>query len=167
MSLRRFLAGPISFGLNTGLAVVAGSLVSWQASALPWLTLVSWAAALAIAAVTLKIGWPLLHTATAGLLLFASATATATVVWPLPLTGAVAALGLARFASVGFASRWLSRTVGLVGLALLGFAVYLYSQGDLRLGGDATDGLEALAGAVALVVVAVLGLWHGGEDEED
>lgn len=161
------MAGPISFGLNTGLAVVAGSLVSWQASALPWLTLVAWAAALVLAAVTLKVGWPLLHTVTGGLLLFAAATATATVVWPLPLAGAVAAVALARFASVGFASRWLSRTLGLAAIALFGFATYLYTQGDLRLGGDTTDGLEALAGAFALIVIAILGLWHGGGDDEE
>lgn len=161
------MAGPISFGLNAGLAVVAGQLLNWDPSQLPPITLIAWGAAILVAAATLKVGWPILHTSTAGLLLVAASFATSTVVWPLPLAGAAAALALARFASVGMASALLSRVVGVVALAMVAYAGYLYATGDLALGGDATGGLEAVAGAGALLVIAALGLWHPGSDEDE
>jgi hypothetical protein len=166
VSLPRFFAGPLSFGLNAGFAAVAGVLLGWEPTQLPMLTLVTWGAGLALVAATLKIGWPILHTVAAGTLVAAAATATSTVVWPLPLAGAVVAIAMARFASVGFASRWVSRTVGIGALALVGVAVYLYAGGGLELGPDGADGLELFGATMALIVVAALGLWHPGPDEE-
>lgn len=165
MSLRRFLAGPISFGLNAGLAVVAASLLNWEPTQLSFFALAAWGVGLALVSVTLKVGWPILHTSAAGALLVAAASATSTVVWPLPLAGGLVALASARFASVGLASRWLSRTVGVAAVALLALAVYLYATGDLNLSGDGTDALEVLAGAAALVLYGVLGLWHPSDEE--
>lgn len=166
MSLRRFLAGPVSFGLNAGLAVVAGSLLSWDPGALSVWTLGLWGAGLAATAVTLKFGWPVVHASAAGLLAAAAATATGTAIWPLPLAGALAAMGAARLARVRLASRWLSRAVGLGAAGLLAYGIYAFAAGSLDLGGDGTQALEALAGAAALAVLALLGLWHGGQDEE-
>lgn len=166
MSIPRFLAGPISFGLNAGLAVVAGQLLEWEPSALPTLMLFAWGGGLLLATATLKVSWPIIHTSAAGLLLLASITGTGTVVWPLPLAGAAAAIAMARFASVGFASRWLSRSIGIAAIAVLAFATYLSAMGDLTLGADGTDPIELIAGAGALLVIAILGLWHPtGEDE--
>lgn len=166
MSLPRFLAGPISFGLNAGFAVVAWRLLEGGLGDLSLLTLGAWGIAILVAAATLKVGWPILHTTASGFLLLATATATSTVVWPLPLAGAVVAIAMARFASVGLASRWLSRTIGLVALAMLGLAGYLYAGGALALGPDGADTLELFGGALALIVVAVLGLWHPSDEEE-
>lgn len=166
MSLPRFVAGPLSFGLNAGFAAVAGVLVDWEPTALPWLMLVTWAAGVGLTAVTLKIGWPVFHTAATGTLLAATVAGTSTAVWPLPLAGAAVAIAMARFASVGLASRWLSRTVGVLAIALLGFAVYLQAGGQLQLGAEGADRLELFAGGLALAVIAVLGLWHPNGDEE-
>jgi hypothetical protein len=166
VSLPRFVAGPISFGVNAGFVAVAGVLLGWEPTVLPWLTLIAWGAGVALTAVTLTVGWPIFHTAAAGALLAATVTATGTTVWPLPLAGAAVAIAMARFASVGVASRWLSRSVGLAALAMLGLAGYLYVGGDLTLGPEGADGLELVAGAIALLVVAVLGLWHGSDEED-
>lgn len=166
MSLPRFVAGPLSFGINAGVAVVAGGLLGWEPTALPTTTLLAWGAGLLLVAATLKVGWPILHTAATGVLLVAAATATTTVVWPLPLAGAAVAIAMARFASVGLASRWLSRTVGLASIGLLGFAGYLHLGGQLTLGPEGADALELLSGAIGLAVVAVLGLWHPSDGDE-
>lgn len=166
MSLPRFVAGPLSFGLNAGFAAVAGVLVDWEPTALPWLMLLAWLAGLALTAVTLKIGYPVFHTAATGALLVATVAGTSTIVWPLPLAGAAVAIAMARFASVGFASRWLSRSIGVLALALLGFAVYLQAGGQLQLGPEGADRLELFAGGLALAVIATLGLWHPTGDEE-
>lgn len=167
MSLRRYLAGPVSFGLNVGLAFVAGELVGWDPSALPEMTLFAWVVGLGLAATSLKFSLPIVHTGTAGALLVASAFATSTSVWALPLAGAVVALALARFASVGLASRWLSWIVGLLALGLLALTGYRYATGSLDLGGDGTSGIELVEALGLLLALAVLGVWPSGGDEEE
>lgn len=167
MSLPRFVAGPVSFGLNAGFVAVAGILLAWEPTALPSIALLAWGAGLLLTAATLKVGWPILHTGATGALLVATVAATGTVVWPLPLAGAAVAIAMARFASVGLASRWLSRVVGVLALVLLGYAAYLSTVGQLQLGPEGADRLELFAGGLALLIVAVLGLWHpGGEEDE-
>lgn len=161
------MAGPLSFGLNAGFAAVAGLLVGWEPTALPTLMLLAWVVGLALTAVTLKLGYPLFHTAAAGALLVATVTGTGTAVWPLPLAGAAVAIAMARFASVGLASRWLSRTVGVLAVAVFGFAAYLQFGGQLQLGPEGADRLELFAGALALAVIAILGLWHPSGDEAE
>lgn len=167
VSLPRFVAGPVSFGVNAGIAIVAGTLLDWQASALPIEALGAWTIGLALTAITLKVGWPILHTSAAGALLLAGAAAAGTSVWLAPLVGAAVAIAMARFASVGMASRWLSRLVGLLAVAVLGFAAYQASTGALSLGPEGAGTLELVAAAGALAVVGVLGLWHPSGDEDE
>lgn len=166
MSLRRFLAGPLSFGLTLGLAVVALMLEDWALDPFPWLALVAWGGALVATGITLKIGWPVFHVAGAGALLVAAGSLAGTDLWALPLAAAVGAMGMARFASVGFASRWLSRAVAL---AAAGGLVWIAVGAYRSAGAWAALGLqEGLVAALALVCVTVLGLWHpDGDDEED
>lgn len=164
MSLRRYLAGPVTFGLTLGLAVVAVMLEGGSVDAFPTLSLVAWGGAVALAAVTLKLGWPLLHVGAAGLLMAASFFLVDTSYWALPLAAAVGAMAMARFASVGFASRWLSRAVGLAGVVGLVWAVYGYATDSAGWAGS--DALEVGVAGLALAVIAVLGFWHGGDDED-
>jgi len=164
VSLRRFLAGPVSFGLALGMAIVALKLEGWAVEAFPWLALAAWGGALAATAITLKVGWPVFHVTGAGLLLVATGAMASTDLWALPLAAAVGAMGMARFASVGLASRWLSRAVAAAaagGLVWLGVGV---ATGSGTWSGAGLQ--EGLVLALALLVVVVLGLWHPDGDEE-
>lgn len=164
VSLRRYLAGPVSFGLTLGLAVVAVMLEGGSLDVFPTMSLIAWGGAVALAAVTLKLGWPVFHVGAAGLLMVASALLLGTSYWPLPLAAAVGTMAMARFASVGFASRWLSRAVGLAGAGGLVWAIYGYATGSGSFGGS--DALDLGVAALALVVIAVMGFWHPADDEE-
>lgn len=166
MSLRRFVAGPVSFGLTIGLAVVALMLEGFSLDPFPVLALVAWGAAIAVTAVTLKLGWPLLHVSAAGLLMAASLFLVDTSMWALPLAAAVGTMAMGRFASVGFASRWVSQAIGLTGLAGVAFVVWRFAAGSAGIGGDEATLLEASTAAGALAVIGVLGIWHPNGEEE-
>lgn len=167
MSLRRFIAGPVSFGLTLGLAIVALLLQDWSLDPFPIHALVTWGLALAITALTLKLGWPILHVSAAGLLVVTTGFMDGMPEWPLPLAAAVGVMAMGRFASVGFASRWVSRAVGLLSLIGAVGLLWVKIQGDVNLGGGPSSWFETGAAILALVVVAVLGFWHGGDGEED
>lgn len=164
VSLRRFLAGPVTFGLTLGFAVVALMLHEWAWQSFGAVTLAAWGAALALAAIAVKLGWPVFHVGATGALLVAAGSLVGTRLWALPLAAGVGAMGMARFASVGLASRWLSRLVGLMGVAGIAWMAYGVVSGGPAWA--AFGGWEVAVGGFALAVIAALGLWHAsGEDE--
>lgn len=164
VSLRRFLAGPVSFGLTLGMAIVALMLEGWALDPFPFLALAAWGAALVATGLTFKFGWPVFHVTGAGCLLVASAALVDTALWPLPLAAAVVAMGMARFASVGFASRWLSRAVAAAAAGGLAWMAYGAATGS---GAWADVTLqEGLVAGLSLLVIVVLGLWFRDDDEE-
>lgn len=164
MSLRRFLAGPVSFGLTLGLAIVALMLESWQIDPFPVLTLVAWGTALVLTAITLKLGWPIFHVGAAGALMVAAVPLVDTAYWALPLVAAVGAMAMARFASVGFVSRWLGRTVGVGAIVGLGWVVWFAVQ-DVDAWSFSV--LETIGAVLALGVIAALGFWHPDDEDEE
>jgi len=167
VSLRRFIASPVSFGLTLGLAIVALILENFQIEALPMPALVAWFGAIAASAVSLKIDWPLMHVIAAGLLLGATFFLLDTVLWPLALAGAVFATATARLAGLAFVSRQVARVLGLAALGGIGWLGYGYAQGALSLGLDDTSIVEIASSIGALVVIAVLAFWQGFGDDED
>lgn len=140
-------------------------LQEWAWEAFDVWTLAAWGIALALAGVTLKIGWPVFHVSATGSLLVAAATLTGTNLWALPLAAGVGAMGMARFASVGFASRWLSRIVGLMGLGGIAWMAYGVLSGQPAW--QDVGGLGLAIGGFALGTIAVLGLWHRSGDPDE
>lgn len=166
MSFRRFLAGPLSFGLTLGLALVALLLNDWSIDPFPALALAAWGLALVLTAVTMKLGWPIFHVSAAAALMVTTGLMDGMAEWFLPLIGAVGTMGMARFADIGFVSRWVSIPVGLVAVVGIGTLAWWLYDGSASLGTGGASVLEATTAFVALALIAVFAFWHGDDDEE-
>lgn len=166
MSLRRFLAGPISFGLTLGLAIVALLLNDWSIDPFATTALIAWGVALVLTAITLVWGWPIFHVSAAAALMVATGLMDSMAEWPLPLAAAVGTMAMGRFASTGFTSRWVSRAVGLLAVYGIVTLAYWTIQGTADLGTGGASVIELIGAFLALAVIAVMGFWHGGDDED-
>jgi hypothetical protein len=167
VSFRRFLAGPVSFGLTLGLAIVAYMLNNGSIATVPKMGVVAWVGAIAAGAMSLKLDWPLLHVTAGALLLGTTWLLLPTVLWPLALAGAVFAMATARFGGLSFVSRQASRVVGIAAVAGVAWLGYQAVAGQPRLGPEGGSTAELVAAIGSLVVIVALSFWQPFSGDED